>query len=167
MTSRRRFSNTSLRKLRTWLRTVCLAKKPYIALVEEQGREVWGWSWIEDRLADLWFAFRQMRREPLFSLVSCLSLALGIGATTLMFSVVYSVLISPYPYKDADRIMHIHIFDQDAFLTDLLLSSSQFQRFQGSRVLDGAIAMDEAPMSETGGEFPESVLAGHISADAF
>jgi predicted permease len=138
-----------------------------VVRIEEQGREVWAWPWIENRIADLSFAFRQMRRAPLFSVVSCVSLALGIGATTLMFSVVYSVLISPYPYKNANRIVHIHIFDKDAFLTDLLLSSSQFQRFQDSQVLDGAIAMDQAPMSETGGEFPESVLAGHISANAF
>ena len=138
-----------------------------VVRIEEQGREIWAWPWIENRLADLSFAFRQMRREPLFGLVSCLSLALGIGATTIMFSVVYSVLINPYPYKDADRIMHIHILDKDAFLTDLLLSSSQFQRFQDSKVLDGAIAMDEAPMSETGGDFPESVLAGHLSSNAF
>ena len=135
--------------------------------IEEQGREVWAWPWIENRLADLSFAFRQMRREPLFSVVACLSLALGIGATAVMFSVLYSVLINPYPYKDAARIMHIHVFDQDAFLTDLLLSSSQFQRFQDARVLDGAIAMDEAPMSNTGDEIPESVLAGHLSANAF
>lgn len=138
-----------------------------VALIEEQGREVWAWPWIENRVADLSFAFRQMRREPSFTAVVCLSLALGIGATTIMFSVVYSVLLNPYPYKDADRIMHIHIFDRDAFLTDLLLSSSQFETFQHTRVLDGAIAMDEAPMSETGGELPESVLAGHLSANAF
>lgn len=138
-----------------------------VTLIEEQGREVWCWPWIENRLADLSFTVRQMRREPLFSLVSCLSLALGIGATTVMFTVVYSVLINPYPYKDADRIMHIHIFDKGAFLTDLLLSSSQFQRFQASRVLDDAVAMDQAPMSETGSEVPQSVLAGHLSANAF
>jgi putative ABC transport system permease protein len=138
-----------------------------VTRIEEQGREVWAWPWIENRLADLLFAFRQMRREPLFSVVACLSLALGIGATTVMFSVVYSVLINPYSYKDAARIVHIHIFGQDAFLTDLLLSSSQFQRFRDARVLDGAIAMDEAPMSDTGGELPESVLAGHLSANAF
>jgi putative ABC transport system permease protein len=137
------------------------------ALIEEQGREVWAWPWIENRLADLSFAFRQMRREPLFSLVSCLSIALGIGATTVMFSVVYAVLMNPYPYKDAGRMVHIHIFDQDAFLRDLSLSSSQFLRFQNARILDGAIAMDEAPMSDTGGELPESVLAGHLSANAF
>ena len=95
------------------------------ALIEEQNREFWTWPWIENRLADLSFAFRQMRREPLFSAVACLSLALAIGATTVMFSVVYSVLINPYSYKDAHRIMHVHIFDRDAFLTDLLLSSSQ------------------------------------------
>src|SRR5215469_17630434 len=46
-----------------------------VVRIEEQGREVWAWPWIENRLADLSFAFRQMRREPLFSLVSCLSLA--------------------------------------------------------------------------------------------
>ena len=46
----------------------------------------------------------------------------GIGATTVMFGVVYSVLINPYPHKDAERIMHIHILDNGAFLTDLLLS---------------------------------------------
>jgi predicted permease len=138
-----------------------------VVLIEEQGREVWAWPWIENRLADLSFAFRQMRKEPLFSVVACLSLALGIGATTVMFSVVYSVLINPYPYKDANRIVHIHVFDQDAVLTDLLLSSSQFQRFQDARVLDGAIAMDQAPMSETGGEIPESVMSGHLTANAF
>src|SRR5579864_4823453 len=71
-----------------------------VVRIEEQGREVWAWPWIENRLADLTFVFRQIRREPLFGLVSCLSLALGIGATTVMFSVVYSVLINPYPYKD-------------------------------------------------------------------
>ena len=138
-----------------------------VARIEEQGREVWAWPWIENRLADLSFAFRQMRREPLFSVVAGLSIALWIGATTVMFSVVYSVLINPYPYKDASRIVHIHIFDHDAFLSDLVLSSSQFQRFQGSRFLDGAIAMDQRQMSDTGGEFPESVLAGYLSSNAF
>ena len=106
-----------------------------VARIEEQGREVWAWPWIDNRLADLSFAFRQMRREPLFSVVAGLSIALGIGATTVMFSVVYSVVINPYPYRDASRIVHIHIFDHDAFLSDLVLSSSQFQRFRDSRFL--------------------------------
>jgi putative ABC transport system permease protein len=137
------------------------------ALIEQQAREVWAWAWLENRLSDLAFAFRQMRREPWFSTVACSSLALGIGATAVMFSVVYSVLLHPYPYKDAERMVHIHIFDHEAMLTDLLLSSSQFERFQHAPVLDGAIAMDQAPMSETGAELPESVLAGHMSANAF
>ena len=132
-----------------------------VTLIEEQSREVWSWRWIENRFADLSFAFRQMRREPLFALVSCLSLALGIGATAIMFSVVYSVLINPYPYKDADRMMHIHILDKDAFLTDLLLSSSQFRRFQDSRVLDGAIANFRSP------SWPDIYLAMHSNSSVF
>jgi putative ABC transport system permease protein len=138
-----------------------------VALIHQQAREVWVWPWIENRAADLSFAFRQMHRDLWYSTIAGSSLALGIGATAIIFSVVYSVLINPYPYRDADRMVHIHIFDHDAFLTDLLLSSSQFHRFQDARVLDGAIAMDQAPMAETGGELPESVLAGHLSANAF
>ena len=138
-----------------------------VPLIEERSREVWGWAWLENLTADVAFAIRQLRRNPGLAFAVCLSLALGIGATTGAFSVVYAVLINPYPYKEADRMVHIHVFDKTAFLTDLLLSSSQFQRFQNDKVLDGAIAMDQASMAETGGDLPESVMAGHLSSNAF
>jgi len=138
-----------------------------VARIEEASRAVWGWGWIENRIADVVFAFRQFRRQPGFTLAVCLSLALGIGATTVIFSVVYAVLLNPYPYKGADRMVHVHVFDKTAFLTDLLLSSSQFQQFEKNKLLDGAIAMDRADMAETGGDLPESVSAGRLSPKAF
>jgi len=138
-----------------------------VARIEERSREIWGWRWLENLTADVVFASRQLRRDPSFAFAVCLSLALGIGATTVIFSVVYAVLINPYPYKGADRMVHVHVFDKTAFLTDLLLSGSQFQQFQNDKVLDGAIAMDQASMAETGGDLPESVLAGHLSPNAF
>jgi len=138
-----------------------------VALIEERSREVWGWSWLDNLRADVVFAIRQLRKSPGLAFAVCASLSLGIGATTVIFSVVYAVLINPYPYKGADRMVHVHVFDKTAFLTDLLLSSSQFQQFQSDRVLDGAIAMDQASMAETGGELPESVMAGHLSSNAF
>ena len=138
-----------------------------VALIEERSREVWGWAWLDNLTADVAFAIRQIRRNPGLAFAVCLSLALGIGATTVIFSVVYAVLINPYPYEGADRMVHVHVFDKTAFLTDLLLSSSQFRQFQNDRVLDGAIAMDQASMADTGGDLPESVTAGHLSSNAF
>lgn len=138
-----------------------------VARIEEKSRNVWTGALLDNRIADLRFGLRQFRRNPGFTLAVSLSLALGIAATTVIFSVVYAVLLNPYPYQGADRMVHVHVFDKTAFLTDLLLSSSQFQQLQKNPLLDGAIAMDQADMAETGGDLPESVSAGHLSPNAF
>jgi putative ABC transport system permease protein len=59
-------------------------------------------------LPDLRYAFRTLRREPLFALVAILTLALGIGANSAIFAVVDAVLLRPLPYRDADRLLTIH-----------------------------------------------------------
>ena len=56
-------------------------------------------------LQDIRFAFRQFRQSPGFVLTAILSLALGIGATTAIFSVVYAILLNPYPYRNNDRMI--------------------------------------------------------------
>jgi hypothetical protein len=58
---------------------------------------------------DLRYGIRQLVKLPGFTLTAVLSLALGIGATTAVFSVVYGFLIDPYPYKDADRMVHLRL----------------------------------------------------------
>ncbi len=138
-----------------------------LSRIEETSREVWGWPATESLMADVRFGLRQFRKDPIVSLVAVLSLALGIGATTVVFSIIYAVLINPYPYKGADRMAHVHIFGKTEFGDDLLLSSAQFQQFRNSSALDGAIAVDKETVSATGADLPESVSAAYLSPNAF
>ena len=63
-------------------------------------------------LQDLRFALRQAFKNPGYVLVAVLSLAFGIGATTSVFSVIYAVLVNPYPYKNADRMVHVELMSK-------------------------------------------------------
>jgi putative ABC transport system permease protein len=73
-------------------------------LIKERTRDMWGWMFVEQFWQDLKYAVRGLRRTPGFAVVALLSLGLGIGATTALFSVVYGVLIAPYPYANPEKI---------------------------------------------------------------
>ncbi len=74
-------------------------------LIEERGREVWKCNWLESALQDARYAIRQLRRNPGFAIVVVLSLALGIGLNTAIFTVVDAVLLRSLPVKSPGELV--------------------------------------------------------------
>src|SRR5262245_24061511 len=79
-----------------------------VTLIEERAREIWTWGWIEDFVSDVRFAFRQLRKSPAFATTAALTLAIGIGATTAIFSVADASLFRPLPFFRPDRLVTVN-----------------------------------------------------------
>jgi predicted permease len=77
-------------------------------LIREQTRAVWTWNWLERLVRDLKYGARTLWRSPSFSIVSVLVMALGIGATTSLFTIVRAVLLRPLPFRDPGNLVMLY-----------------------------------------------------------
>jgi predicted permease len=134
--------------------------------VKEKCRDARGTRWLEDLLQDTRYALRTFRQKPGFTLVALLILSLGIGATTVMFAVINSVLLRPLSYPEPDRLVTLRGFTE------------QFGEFWGFSNLDFGDAKREsqtlalAAWTYSGGTIsepgePEYVNGRQISAELF
>lgn len=117
-------------------------------------------------LQDLKFAFRQFRKSPVFAGTAIVSLMLGIGATTAVFSVVYAILLNPYPYRDANRLVYLSIRDRTGNDRGIGISAHQLQQLRQESCLESVAGMDEWNLTTTDEDLPEDVTAVYLTPDA-
>jgi predicted permease len=102
-----------------------------VSLLEEDSRDVWRWLSLENFFADVRYALRMLRHNPVFTVVALLTIAIGIGANAAVFSVVNSVLLKPLRYPHAEELVSLHQTAPGAegladFENGLLLSPSMY-----------------------------------------
>src|ERR1051325_9247320 len=93
-------------------------------------------------IADLRYASRELRRRPGFAITAVLSLALGIGATSAVFSVVYGVLMNPFPYVGADRMTQLSLLDPAGRLRYPGMSGTQLDQLRQARTVESVVGED-------------------------
>jgi putative ABC transport system permease protein len=125
-----------------------------------------GLPWIESIGADLKYALRALRRAPAFTIVVVLTLALGIGANTAIFSVVRGVLLKPLPHRDGDRLVYLrHSTDAGANITFSVPEVRDFRT--GAPSLAGIAEFSEWTLTLQGAEGAERIDAGLVTGNYF
>jgi predicted permease len=121
---------------------------------------------MQSLLSDLRYAARELRKRPGFTLTAVLSLALGIGATSAVFSVIYAVLINPFPYPGSDRIMELRLVDKSGTDRFAGTSGQQADQLRQLKSIEDVSLLDWWNLTTTDGDLPEDVQAMYIDPNA-
>jgi len=140
-----------------------------VNLVEENGRDIWRWPSVENFFADVRYSLRMLGRNPLFTAVGLLTIAIGIGANTAVFSVVNSVLLKPLNYPRSQELVALHQIAPGAagladFRNGLLLSPSMYFTYaEQNRTFQALGVWFPDTANVTGLAEPEQVRAVDVS----
>jgi predicted permease len=139
-----------------------------ITLVEQDSREVWQWTTIESLFADLRFAARTLRKTPAFTATAILTLALGIGANTAIFTLIDGLMLQTLPVRDPGELVELlHRFPGEPELSGFSQESYQLMR-DHNHVFSGLIATTHEAFQLRGSGFePQTVEGGFVDGNYF
>lgn len=139
-----------------------------LGLINENTCDAWGWTWLERAWQDLRYATRRLAKSPGFASVAIISLALGIGASTAIFSVVSGVLIRPLPYPESDRLVRIWETIPKRSIDRNVVNAVNFLDWrEGARAFEGIAALQEIPMNIAGQGEPVSMRGLQVTSGFF
>jgi predicted permease len=118
-------------------------------------------------LQDLRFAFRQIIRNPGFSLTAILSLTLGIGATVAVYSILYDAVLHPWPYAGIERICDVWITGNAGHEGTWDLTGPQIRQLRQANAVEDVVASNYTNQTVTGGDVPDDVIVNQMSGSHF
>jgi putative ABC transport system permease protein len=125
-------------------------------------------TWFEQFRRDIRFGIRGLLRTPGFTLLAVVSLALGIMATTAIYSVLHAVVLDPFPYKDVDRLMSVRVSNQSARGFRTGYSIDQFLEIaERNTIFEGVIASTISDVLWTGDGDPRRLRGNHGTFNTF
>ncbi len=117
---------------------------------------------------DIRFAFRKLRQSPAFTFIAVLTLALGIGLNTAIFSLVNDLFLSSLPFKEPSRIVHFYSGDKSRDLVDLPLSAPRFEHFRDGQTICESLAGENFfAFTLTGLGDPVQIFGSRLTSNYF
>ena len=115
--------------------------------------------------SDIRYGFRSLYRHPSVSIAAIFSLALGIGAASAMFNVIYSAVLNPFPYRDADRIVNPSLIDkkQPEVATWFALEPTQYDSFRKAKSIESVLGFLIRSQPNTGSELPQDLSTAYVT----
>ncbi len=135
--------------------------------VKEHVRDVRSGAWLEILIQDLKFGVRMISRNPGFSALVILTLALGIGANTAIFSVVYGVLLRPLPYPHGEDLIVLHQYAKKINIPNVPFSVKELDDYRQNHTLSGIVEYHSMAFLLLGNNSAERVQTGVVSHNFF
>ncbi len=117
---------------------------------------------------DIRFAFRKLRQSPAFTAIAVLTLALGIGLNTAIFSLINDLFLRGLPFKEPSRVVHLYGGDKSRDLVDIGVSAPRFMHYrEGQTLFDGLAAENFFAFTLTGLGDPAQIFGGRLTSNYF
>src|SRR5881398_3948710 len=119
-------------------------------------------------MSDLRFAFRKLRQSPAFTTIAVITLALGIGLNTAIFSLINDLFLRSLPFKEPSRVVHLYGGDKARDLADIGVSAPRYQHWRdGQTLFDGLAAENFFAFTLTGLGDPAQIFGGRLTSNYF